>query len=78
MMTGGTTGNPKGVMLTSEAINNLSYQLVDVVEQVMNMKVNQETDGMLSALPVFHGFGFALCMHVSNVCWYGSGAVSDI
>ena len=65
MMTGGTTGNPKGVMLTSEAINNLSYQLVDVVEQVMNMKVNQETDGMLSALPVFHGFGFALCMHVS-------------
>lgn len=65
MMTGGTTGNPKGVMLTSEAINNLSYQLVDVVEQVMNMKVNQDTDGMLSALPVFHGFGFALCMHVS-------------
>ena len=52
-------------MLTSEAINNLSYELVDVVEQVMNMKVNQDTDGMLTALPVFHGFGFALCMHVS-------------
>lgn len=65
MMTGGTTGNPKGVMLTSEAINNLSYQLVDVVEQVMKMEINQDTDGMLSALPVFHGFGFALCMHVS-------------
>ncbi|MEZ3422047.1 MAG: acyl--CoA ligase [Eubacterium sp.] len=65
MMTGGTTGNPKGVMLTSEAINNLSYELVDVVEQVMNMKVDQDHDGMLTALPVFHGFGFALCMHVS-------------
>lgn len=65
MMTGGTTGNPKGVMLTSEAINNLSYELVDVVEQVLNMKINQDTDGMLTALPVFHGFGFALCMHVS-------------
>ena len=65
MMTGGTTGNPKGVMLTSEAINNLSYQLVDVVEQVMKMQISQETDGMLTALPVFHGFGFALCMHVS-------------
>ena len=65
MMTGGTTGNPKGVMLTSEAINNLSYQLVDVVEQVMKMEINQDTDGMLTALPVFHGFGFALCMHVS-------------
>ncbi len=65
MMTGGTTGNPKGVMLTSEAINNLSYQLVDVVEQVLNMKIDQSSDGMLTALPVFHGFGFALCMNVS-------------
>lgn len=65
MMTGGTTGNPKGVMLTSEAINNLSYELVDVVEQVMKMEINRDTDGMLTALPVFHGFGFALCMHVS-------------
>ena len=65
MMTGGTTGNPKGVMLTSEAINNLSYELVDVVEQVMKMEIDPDTDGMLTALPVFHGFGFALCMHVS-------------
>lgn len=65
MMTGGTTGNPKGVMLTSEAINNLSWQLPDVVTEVLGMKINQDTDGMLTALPVFHGFGFALCMHVS-------------
>lgn len=65
MMTGGTTGNPKGVMLTCEAINNLSYQLVDVVTNVLNMQIDQDTDGMLTALPVFHGFGFALCMHVS-------------
>lgn len=65
MMTGGTTGNPKGVMLTSEAINNLSWQLPDVVTEVLGMTINQETDGMLTALPVFHGFGFALCMHVS-------------
>lgn len=65
MMTGGTTGNPKGVMLSSEAINNLSYQLVDVVQEVMGMKIDQNKDGMLTALPVFHGFGFALCMNVS-------------
>ncbi|MCD7871773.1 MAG: acyl--CoA ligase [Clostridiales bacterium] len=65
MMTGGTTGNPKGVMLSSEAINNLSYQLVDVVTNVLNMEIDQDNDGMLTALPVFHGFGFALCMHVS-------------
>ena len=67
MMTGGTTGNPKGVQLCNEAINNLSYQLLDVVENVLDMKVDAKTDAMLTALPVFHGFGFALCMHVS-VC----------
>lgn len=65
MMTGGTTGNPKGVMLSSEAINNLSYQLVYVVTKDMGMEIDQENDAMLTALPVFHGFGFALCMHVS-------------
>lgn len=67
MMTGGTTGNPKGVQLTNEAINNLSYALVDVVENVLHMQINKEKDAMLTALPVFHGFGFGLCMHVS-VC----------
>lgn len=65
MMTGGTTGNPKGVMLSSEAVNNLSWQLPDVVTTVLGMEIDQEHDGMLTALPVFHGFGFALCMHVS-------------
>ena len=65
MMTGGTTGNPKGVMLSSEAINNLSWQLPDVVTTVLGIEIDQEHDGMLTALPVFHGFGFALCMHVS-------------
>ena len=65
MMTGGTTGNPKGVQLCNEAINNLSYQLCDVVENVLDMKCDPKSDAMLTALPVFHGFGFALCMHVS-------------
>ncbi len=61
MMTGGTTGNPKGVMLHNDAINSLSYQLFDVIDD----KFDVDTDCMLTALPVFHGFGFALCMHVS-------------
>lgn len=61
MFTGGTTGLPKGVMLSNEAINNLSYELFDVIGD----DFNQDTDGMLTSLPVFHGFGFALCMHVS-------------
>lgn len=61
MMTGGTTGNPKGVMLSNENVNCLSYQLFDVI----NDDFDKDRDGMLTALPVFHGFGFALCMHVS-------------
>lgn len=65
MMTGGTTGNPKGVMLSNEAINNLSYELVAVTEDTIKMDIDQDRDAMLTALPVFHGFGFALCMHVS-------------
>ena len=61
MMTGGTTGNPKGVMLHNDAINSLSYELFDVIDDDFDL----EHDCMLTALPVFHGFGFALCMHVS-------------
>jgi long-chain acyl-CoA synthetase len=65
MMTGGTTGNPKAVMLDNYAVNSLSYELVDVVDTTLHMAVNPDEDCMLTALPVFHGFGFALCMHVS-------------
>ena len=43
MMTGGTTGNPKGVMLSSEAINNLSYELVDVVEDTIKIDLDPTT-----------------------------------
>lgn len=61
MFTGGTTGLPKGVMLANNAINHLSYELFAVIGD----DFDKEKDGMLTALPVFHGFGFALCMHVS-------------
>lgn len=63
MFTGGTTGLPKGVMLTNHAINNLSYELFNVIGDDFDI----ENDGMLTSLPVFHGFGFALCMHVSVI-----------
>ncbi len=59
MYTGGTTGLPKGVMLSNAAINSLSFQLFPVLGEA------KETDGMLGALPVFHGFGFAFCMHTA-------------
>lgn len=67
MMTGGTTGNPKAVMLSNYNINNLSYQVQDVVENVIEKEIDLENDAMLTALPVFHGFGFGMCMHYSII-----------
>lgn len=67
MMTGGTTGNPKAVMLSNYNINNLSYEVTDVVENVIEKKIDPDNDAMLTALPVFHGFGFGMCMHYSII-----------
>lgn len=59
MYTGGTTGHPKGVKLSNAAVNALSFQMFPV-----SGKLNA-WDSMMCALPVFHGFGFALCMHTA-------------
>lgn len=67
MMTGGTTGNPKAVMLSNFNINNLSYEVWDVVDTVIEKKIDPDNDVMLTALPVFHGFGFGMCMHYSII-----------
>ncbi len=67
MMTGGTTGNPKAVMLSNYNINNLSYEVWDVVDTVIEKKIDPDNDVMLTALPVFHGFGFGMCMHYSII-----------
>lgn len=67
MMTGGTTGNPKAVMLSNYAINNLSYEVYDVVDTVIEKEIDPDHDAMLTALPVFHGFGFGMCMHYSII-----------
>lgn len=63
MYTGGTTGSPKGVMLSNIAINSLAYMMFSV-PCATGQEFELDEDGMLTALPIFHGFGFAVCMHV--------------
>lgn len=54
---GGTTGVPKGILLSN-------YNFNAEVEQCM-FYVNKVTIGekMLTVLPIFHGFGLAVCIH---------------
>ncbi len=65
MMTGGTTGNPKAVMLSNFQVNKLSNFIPSVLKMEMDTEIDADKDVMLTALPVFHGFGFGMCMHVS-------------
>jgi long-chain acyl-CoA synthetase len=54
--TGGTTGKPKGVMLSHHALVVNASQVKAWVE--MN-----ESERLLTVLPVFHGFGMSVCMN---------------
>lgn len=54
--TGGTTGKPKGVMLTHQALIANATQGTAWVQM-------QEDDRLLAVLPIFHGFGMSVCMN---------------
>ncbi|MCL6580001.1 MAG: long-chain fatty acid--CoA ligase [Firmicutes bacterium] len=54
--TGGTTGRPKGVMLSHRA-------LVVNARQVIAWGQVGPDDRVLAALPLFHGFGMSVCMN---------------
>lgn len=56
--TGGTTGIPKGVMLTNDNFNSM-------VEQFKQNANNFERgDVMMTVMPVFHGFGLCSSLHL--------------
>lgn len=57
LYSGGTTGTTKGVELTNYNFNALGAQVVGV------NKMFKPGDRMLSAMPVFHGFGLGVCIH---------------
>ena len=57
LYSGGTTGRPKGIMLTNMNFNALALQSI---EACGGLKAGMK---MLSVMPVFHGFGLGVCIH---------------
>jgi len=61
LYSGGTTGRPKGIMLTNMNFNALALQSIEACGGLeAGMK-------MLSIMPVFHGFGLGVCIHTMMV-----------
>ena len=57
LYSGGTTGTTKGIVLTNLNFNALAAQIVAVNSMF------RPGDKMLSAMPMFHGFGLGVCIH---------------
>ena len=57
LYSGGTTGTTKGILLTNMNFNALSQQIV------VTNPMFRPGDKMLSAMPLFHGFGLGVCIH---------------
>ncbi len=58
LYSGGTSGTPKGVMITNMNINSLAMHTYDIggIEEVVGKK-------SLAVMPLFHGFGLVICVH---------------
>ena len=57
LYSGGTTGTTKGILLTNKNFNALAGQIVAANPMF------RIGDKMLSAMPLFHGFGLGVCIH---------------
>ena len=55
---GGTTGKTKGIILSNLCFNSISKQCEYVCKEA------KPGNSILSALPIFHGFGLCVCIHV--------------
>lgn len=58
LYSGGSSGTPKGVMITNININSLAMHTYDIggIEYVVGKK-------SLAVMPLFHGFGLVICVH---------------
>ena len=57
LYSGGTTGTTKGILLTNLNFNALGQQII------ATNPMFRVGDKMLSAMPLFHGFGLGVCIH---------------
>ncbi len=54
---GGTTGTPKGIMISNYSFNAIAQQgAVNVIDV-------RPKDKIVTILPIFHGFGLGICIH---------------
>ncbi len=58
----GTTGAPKTVVLSSYAFNELAQNCFDTVKHLCEVK---DDISILMVLPLFHGFGLGICVHLA-------------
>ncbi len=59
---GGTSGSPKGIMLS-----NLNFNALALQSHLM-CDPSKEGDSVLAILPIFHGFGLGVCIHTPLCC----------
>ena len=64
---GGTTGTPKGIMISNYSFNAIAQQSgVNVIDV-------RPKDKIVTILPIFHGFGLGICIH--TVQYFGGTSI---
>ena len=59
LYSGGTTGNPKGIILSNMNFNSLVFQDLAVCKRLL------PGTSILSVMPIFHGFGLGCTIHAA-------------
>ena len=67
LYSGGTSGYPKGILLSNLNFNALALQSIEACGCL------QEKDKVLSIMPIFHGFGLGIC--INTVLNFGGCAI---
>ena len=57
LYSGGTTGKPKGIMLSNKGFNAATMQTSSMIQPVI------PGESILTIMPIFHAFGLDVCIH---------------